>query len=259
MRIALRVEYDGRNFAGWERQPGTRTVQAELEQALSRVAAHRIRTTCAGRTDAGVHAHGQVVHFDSTSTRSARSWVFGANANLPRDVSATWAGSVESTFHARFSARSRHYQYIILNRSVRTALLRGRVTWACQRLDESAMQAAADYLLGEHDFSAYRALACQARNPVRTIYRLDVRRYGEVLLIDVVANGFLHHMVRNIVGVLMAVGMGKNEPKWANEVMESRDRTRGGITASPEGLYLLGVDYPLHFGIPRVLPAGGLW
>ncbi|MGC1954161.1 MAG: tRNA pseudouridine(38-40) synthase TruA [Gammaproteobacteria bacterium] len=259
MRIALRLEYDGRNFAGWERQIEARTVQAELEQALSQVAAHGIRTTCAGRTDAGVHAHGQVVHFDSTSVRTVRSWIFGANSNLPRDVSVTWAGPVERTFHARFSARSRHYQYIILNRFVRSALLRGRVTWECRRLEESVMQAAAGYLLGEHDFSAYRSLACQAKNPVRTIYRLDVRRYGEVVLIDVVANGFLHHMVRNIAGVLMAVGMGKHEPRWAYEVMASRDRTRGGITAPPDGLCLLGVDYPPHFGIPRVSPPGGLW
>ena len=259
MRIALRVEYDGRDFAGWERQPGARTVQAKLEHALGRVAAHGIHTTCAGRTDAGVHAHGQVVHFDSTSLRTARSWVLGANANLPRDISVTWAGTVDSAFHARFSARSRHYQYIILNRPVRSALLRGRVTWASQRLDESSMQGAAEYLLGEHDFTAYRAVACQARNPVRTIYRLDVCRYGEILLVDVVANGFLHHMVRNIVGVLMAVGIGKKEPDWAREVMESRDRTRGGITAPPDGLYLLGVDYPVHYGIPRVLAPGGLW
>ncbi len=259
MRVALRVEYDGQNFAGWERQPKARTVQAELDEALGRVAAHAISTTCAGRTDAGVHAHGQVAHFDSRSNRTARSWVFGANANLPRDITVTWAGSVESAFHARFSAKSRHYQYVILNRPIRTALLRGRVTWECQRLDESTMQAAADYLLGEHDFSAYRARACQARNPVRTIYRLDVRRHGEVLLIDVVANGFLHHMVRNIVGMLMAVGKGKNRPAWALEVMESRDRTRAAITAPPDGLYLLGVDYPAHFGIPRVMLAGGLW
>ncbi len=259
MRVALRVEYDGQNFAGWERQPRARTVQAELEEALGRVAAHAIGTTCAGRTDAGVHAYGQVAHFDSRSNRTARSWVFGANANLPRDITVTWAGSVESAFHARFSAKSRHYQYVILNRPIRTALLRGRVTWECQRLDESTMQAAADYLLGEHDFSAYRARACQARNPVRTIYRLDVRRHGEVLLIDVVANGFLHHMVRNIVGMLMAVGKGKNRPAWALEVMESRDRTRAAITAPSDGLYLLGVDYPAHFGIPRVMPAGGLW
>lgn len=236
-----------------------RTVQAELERALGRVAAHDVRTTCAGRTDAGVHAYGQVVHFDSTSDRSVRSWIFGANSNLPRDVSVTWAAPVESTFHARFSARSRHYQYLILNRSVRSALFRGRMTWECRWLDEWAMQAAADYLLGEHDFSAFRALSCQAKSPVRTVYRLEVRRCGEILLIDVVANAFLHHMVRNIAGVLMAVGVGKKDPKWAYEVLASRDRTCGGITAPADGLYLLGVEYPGHFGIPRVSPTGGLW
>jgi tRNA pseudouridine38-40 synthase len=252
MRIALRIEYDGRNFAGWERQPASRTVQGEIERALARVAAQPIHTICAGRTDAGVHAHGQVVHFDTASVRSERAWILGTNSNLPRDVSVTWARSVERTFHARFSARSRHYQYLILNRSVRPALWQGRVTWECRWLDESAMQAAGDYLLGEHDFSAYRAFACQARNPVRRIHRLEVRRNAEWLSIDVVANGFLHHMVRNIAGVLMAVGMGKNPPQWAREVMESRDRTRGGITAPPDGLYLVGVDYPPHFGIARL-------
>lgn len=259
MRIAIQVEYDGCRFAGWERQPKARTIQAELEQALSRVADRRVDVICAGRTDAGVHAYGQVVHFDTESRRPMHSWVFGANANLPRDVAVTWAGIVDSSFHARFSARGRQYRYVIYNRAVRPAVLRGRVAWECRRLDESRMQTAADYLLGEHDFSAYRALTCQAQNPVRTIQRLEVHRRGELVFIEVVANGFLHHMVRNIVGVLTAIGIGKREPVWAQEVLETRDRTQGGATAVPDGLYLVGVDYPQHFGIPRVSPPGALW
>lgn len=250
MRIALGVEYDGSRFAGWESQPAQRTAQACLEGALSRVADHGVRTVCAGRTDAGVHACGQVVHFDTSAERRMRSWVLGANANLPGDMAVLWAVPVTDEFHARFSACGRHYGYFIFNRAVRPALGRGRMTWQCRPMDVQRMQEAAGHLIGEHDFSSYRALACQARNPVRTIHRLDVTREDALVRIDVVANAFLHHMVRNIAGVLMAVGTGKRDPEWARQVLEARDRTQGGVTAPPDGLYLLLVEYPSGWGIP---------
>ena len=253
MRLALGVEYDGRDFSGWERQPGAATVQATVEVALSRVANHPVKTVCAGRTDAGVHALGQILHFDTTARRSLRSWVFGANANLPYSVSVAWARFVPDDFHARFSARSRHYRYIIFNRPIRPALFAGRVTWECRPLNAHNMACAAGYLVGEHDFSAYRALSCQARNPVRRVHQLNVSRHEESLVtIDIVANAFLQHMVRNIAGVLMAVGTGKQAPEWAREVLEARDRTRGGITARPDGLYLMNVAYPARFSLPSV-------
>lgn len=259
MRISLGVEYDGSGFSGWEVQPAGRTVQAALERALSIVADHRVKTVCAGRTDAGVHALGQVVHFDPEGERSPRAWVFGANANLPHSVSVVWAQAVETDFHARFSARSRHYRYLILNRPVRPALLSRRVTWECRPLSEERMRAAAGYLIGEHDFTSYRSVACQAKNPVRNLHRLEVARAGDLIRVDVVANAFLHHMVRNIAGVLLAVGMGKREPAWAREVLQARDRTQGGMTARPDGLYLMGADYPEHFRIPRVFPSPVVW
>ncbi|NIR29511.1 MAG: tRNA pseudouridine(38-40) synthase TruA [Gammaproteobacteria bacterium] len=250
MRIALGLEYEGTQFAGWETQHRQRTAQACLEQALSRVADRPVRTVCAGRTDSGVHACGQVAHFDTTAQRDMRSWVFGANANLPRDMSVLWAVPVDGEFHARFSARRRWYRYVIFNRAVRPALGRRRVTWECRPLDAERMQQAGRYLVGEHDFSSYRALACQARSPIRTVYELRVARQGALVHIDVSANAFLHHMVRNIAGVLMAVGMGKRPPEWAGEILEARDRTRGGVTAPPEGLYLMRVEYPTTFGLP---------
>ena len=251
MRLALGIEYDGRNFSGWEAQPGAATVQASLEQALSRVANHPVKTVCAGRTDAGVHACGQTVHFDTSVRRSLRSWVFGANANLPFSVSVTWARIVPDDFHARFSAHRRHYRYVIFNRPVRPALLAGRVTWECRQLDTRQMGRAGAYLEGEHDFSSYRALSCQARNPVRRIDRLNVSRHNDlIVVIEIVANAFLHHMVRNIAGVLIAVGLGRRAPEWAKEVLEARDRTKGGVTARPDGLYLIGVEYPERFSLP---------
>ncbi len=251
MRIALGVEYEGTQFAGWEVQPRQRTAQDCLEQALSRVADGPVRTVCAGRTDSGVHARGQVVHFDTTARRDMRSWVFGANANLPRDMSVLWAVPVDAEFHARFSARRRWYRYVIFNRPVRPAIGRRCVTWECRPLDAERMQEAAQHLVGQHDFSSYRALACQARSPVRTVHELRVAREDAWVGIDVSANAFLHHMVRNIAGVLMAVGMGKHPPDWAREILEARDRTRGGVTAPPDGLYLMGVEYPPGFGLPH--------
>lgn len=250
MRIALGLEYDGTGFAGWQIQVGARTVQGQLEQALSRVADRPVGVMCAGRTDAGVHATGQVVHFETEALRDLRAWVLGTNAHLPAEVSVCWAREVRPDFHARFSATERHYRYVVANRETRPALLRGRVWWIHRALDADRAAAAACHLVGEHDFSSFRALACQARHPVRTIHRLEVTRHGEYLYIDVTANGFLHHMVRNLAGVLMAIARGEHPPEWAREVLEARDRTLGGVTAPAAGLYLVRVRYPEHYALP---------
>ncbi len=252
MRIALGVEYDGRDFHGWQLQEGVPTVQEALEGALSKVADHPVRVIVAGRTDTGVHALNQVVHFDSGAPRAMRAWVFGCNSQLPRGVSVNWAEPVSDEFHARFSARARRYRYVILNRPTRPAILAGKVTWECRPLDVERMREAALHLLGEHDFSAYRALGCQAKSPVRTIHRLTLERRGDLVVLETEANGFLHHMVRNIAGVLMAIGMGKAEPAWARVVLESRDRTLGGVTAPPDGLYFVAVRYPEPYRFPAV-------
>lgn len=243
---------------GWQRQthPG-RTVQAAVEEALAKVADHAVEVTCAGRTDAGVHATGQVIHFDTEARRDLRGWLLGTNSNLPPDVAAGWVMEVPEDFHARFKATARQYRYVILNRPTRPALARGELTWAHRPLDAERMQAAARYLTGKHDFSAFRSVECQAKQPVRTLMRLDVRREGERVVLDALADGFLHHMVRNIAGVLMAVGEGKREPGWAREVLEGRDRTLGGVTAPPNGLSLTAVRYPAEYGIP--VPAGALF
>ena len=258
-RIALVVEYDGRGFCGWERQPHGESVQGAVERALSRVADEPVRVTCAGRTDSGVHALGQVAHFDTGALRREDGWRRGANANLDAGVTVVEAREVPDDFHARFSARWRHYRYLLLNRPDRPSVLHGRV--ACDRrpLDLARLRAAAGHLVGTHDFSAYRASACQARSPVRTVHALDVGQRGARVWFDVVADGFLHHMVRNIVGVLLAIGAGEAEPGWAREVLRSRDRTTGGVTASAEGLYLVRVGYPARYRLPLVLPDSGVW
>jgi tRNA pseudouridine38-40 synthase len=250
MRIALGVEYDGSQFNGWQVQAHAPSVQETLEKALGRVAAQPVRVVCAGRTDTGVHALGQVVHFDTTVERTMRSWVLGANVNVPRSVAVLWARPVPDEFHARFAARARRYRYVILNRWVRPAVLDGRVTWERQPLEEAAMAEAAQCLLGTHDFSSFRTVACQAKHPVRTVQRLDVTRHGDFVVIDVVANAFLHHMVRNFAGTLMAVGRGDQEPSWVKAVLEARTRAAAGMTAPADGLYLVGVDYPITFPIP---------
>jgi tRNA pseudouridine38-40 synthase len=259
MRIALGIEYDGRPYCGWQYQDHSPSVQAVVEQALSNVAAHPVRVICAGRTDTGVHAAEQVVHFETEVVRDDKAWVMGTNANLPKSVSVLWVRNVDDTFHARFSAIRRRYRYAIFNRPVRPAFLAGRVAFCFRPLNESRMQKAAQYLMGEHDFNAYRAVACQAKSPVRTVYQLDVTRRDELILIDIEANAFLHHMVRNIAGVLMAIGAGEQEPGWAKEVLEGRDRSLGGVTAPPDGLYLMEVVYPEMFGLPRLPPTSALW
>ncbi len=259
MRIALGVEYDGSSFSGWQRQDNRRTVQGCVEAALSKVANHPVKVMCAGRTDAGVHARGQVIHFETEAIRAVRSWVCGANANMPKDVSMLWAQPVGDDFHARFSARRRRYRYVILSRPVRPTFLAGRVSWDYRAFDETRMAQAASDLVGEHDFTSYRALACQAKTPTRTLYHLDITRQDDLIFLDIAANGFLHHMVRNIAGVLMAIGAGEREPVWARKILDMRDRTAGGVTAPPYGLYLMEVYYPENFAIPALERSAMVW
>lgn len=236
---------------GWQRQSHAgRTVQACLEAALSKVADHPVETICAGRTDAGVHASGQVVHFDSEARRELRGWLLGLNANLPEDAAVNWIKPVADEFHARFKAQARHYCYTILNRPTRPALDRAQATWIHRPLDHERMQVASRHLLGKHDFSAFRAVECQAKSPVRTLHALRVERIGEMVRVDVVADGFLHHMVRNIVGVLVAIGTGKQDVDWSERVLAGRDRAFGGVTAPAQGLCFKAVSYPERFGIP---------
>jgi len=252
MRVAAGVEYCGADFYGWQKQSGQRTIQGCVESALSGVADHLVQVQCAGRTDAGVHAVQQVIHFDTTSKREPHSWVLGTNSNLPADIRITWVKPVEQAFHARFSAKARKYKYIILNRPVSTALYHRRLSWEYRHLDESRMALAAADLIGQHDFTSYRAASCQAKSPVRTINKLDVSRDGDLILIDVEANAFLQHMVRNIAGVLMMIGTGKEQIGWAKQVLMATDRTVGGITAPADGLYLVNVYYDISFSIPEV-------
>ena len=250
MRLALGFEYDGTHYVGWQSQTSGIGVQSVVEKAISVVAAEPIKTTCAGRTDTGVHAAGQVVHFETDAIRSERGWVLGVNSNLPDDISATWAVEVSDEFHARFAATSRTYTYQILNQPVRSALRHRKAWWVHADLDSVAMQTAADSLLGRHDFSAFRAAGCQANTPVREITSLSVIRQAPWISIHVQANAFLQHMVRNISGVLVAIGKGEQTTDWAATILETRDRTKGGMAAPPHGLTLVGVTYPDHFGIP---------
>ena len=251
IRIAMGLEYDGSAFHGWQLQDEARTVQAVVEAAVSRVADHPVRVHCAGRTDRGVHAEEQVIHFDTQARRAERSWVLGANVNLPPDVAVSWARPLDPAFHARFSAIARHYRYRILCRPTRSPLARDRAVWLHQALDLERMRAAAALLVGEHDFSSFRALGCQAKSPVRRVHYCDWGREGEVLELRIGANGFLHHMVRNIVGVLTAIGRGEAEPAWVEELLAIRDRTRGGVTAPPQGLFFVRADYPQAFALPQ--------
>jgi tRNA pseudouridine38-40 synthase len=250
-RFAAGLEYDGRPYAGWQHQPGLATVQDTLQRALARVADAPIECVCAGRTDAGVHAAAQVVHFDSDALRTERSWRLGANTYLPRDISVIWVREVPPQFHARYTATARSYRYVILNRDSRPGLASGRATWERRPLEAQRMHEAAQALVGEHDFSAFRAVECQARSPVRNVEWLRVARSGEWVEIDVTANAFLHHMVRNIAGLLMSVGIGDSPSTRVAEVLAGRDRKANAATAPPDGLYLAAVRYPAQFGLPR--------
>lgn len=250
MRLAMGIEYDGTGYSGWQIQIGQRTVQGTLEKGLSKVANHPVKLICAGRTDTGVHAIQQIVHFDTTAIRKERSWVLGTNVNIPSDVSVNWAKFVDENFHARYSAIARKYRYIILNRSTRSALHKRRATWIHWPLAVQQMHIAAQALVGEHDFSSFRAVACQSRTAIREIYQISVSRKGEYVFIDVIANAFLHHMVRNIAGVLIAIGKGEKPVSWVRDLLEIRNRRCGGVTAEPEGLYLIDVVYPHEYDIP---------
>lgn len=249
-RIALGLEYDGSAFAGWQAQSHAHGVQSAVEAVLSQVADHPIEVIAAGRTDAGVHAAMQVVHFDTDAERSERSWVLGANTNLSPHVSALWARQTTGAFHARYSASARSYRYLILNRGPRPALAAKRVAWIRDPLDATRMHEAAQHLLGEHDFTSFRAAECQARSPMRRLHEISVVRRGELVVLSVTANAFLHHMVRNIAGVLIAIGGGERPVDWAAEVLAARDRKRGGVTAPGSGLYLWGVRYAAALQLP---------
>lgn len=250
MRIALGIEYDGTDYFGWQRLSHGPTLQAAVEEATSFVADQPIQVTCAGRTDAGVHARCQVVHFDTQASRSPRAWSLGCSARLPGDVAVIWAREVADDFHARFRAVRRAYRYCILNRAVRPALQARFVAWERLPLDAARMHAAARALIGEHDFSAFRSQACQANHPRRTVHRLDVSRQGDQVVIEVEANAFLHHMVRNFVGTLLPVGRGERDPAWVAEVLSGGDRSLAGPTAEARGLTFLGPRYPAGSGLP---------
>lgn len=252
MRIALGVEYDGSAYNGWQSQPDVPNVQDALSAALSQIGGERMPVHAAGRTDTGVHALEQVVHFDARAVRPLTAWVRGANALLPHDIAVLWAHAVPDEFHARFSAEARSYQYVLVNRPARVGVHHGKVGWFHQPLDLAAMRLAAECLLGEHDFSAFRAAECQARSPIKNLTRLDIRQQGDTLFFNLTANAFLHHMVRNIVGCLVYVGKGKHPPQWIKEVMDGRDRSRAAPTFAPDGLYLQRIHYAPHWGLPQL-------
>jgi tRNA pseudouridine38-40 synthase len=257
MRIALGVEYDGSPYFGWQSQADGQTVQDTLQYALSKIAGEQpageqVSVIAAGRTDTGVHAIEQVVHFDTQAVRPLSAWVRGVNALLPDSIAVRWAHPVPDEFHARFSAHGRSYRYLLLNRAVRPAIQAGKVGWFHAPLDVAAMQAAAQNLLGKHDFSAFRAAQCQARSPVKHLQQLDIHRQGELLVFDLSADAFLHHMVRNIVGCLVYVGKGKYPPSWLGDVMAGRERSFAAPTFSPDGLYLRRITYEGKWGLPQV-------
>ncbi|MBL4260043.1 tRNA pseudouridine(38-40) synthase TruA [Vibrio fluvialis] len=258
MRIALGIEYDGTQYYGWQRQREVKSVQEELEKALTVIANHPVEVQCAGRTDAGVHGTGQVVHFDTTATRKIVAWSMGANANLPKNIAVRWAKEVPDEFHARFSATARRYRYVIYNHMFRPGIMSSGVSHYHGELDVERMHRAGQFLLGENDFTSFRAVHCQSRSPWRNIMHLNVTRHERYIVIDIKANAFVHHMVRNITGSLIAVGRGEQEPEWIQWLLEAKDRRLAGATAKAEGLYLVDVDYPEVFDLPKA-PLGPLF
>lgn len=250
MRVALGVSYNGQAYQGWQSQSSGQTVQDKLEKALGKFAAQRVSTVCAGRTDAGVHGIMQVVHFDTPLERETCSWVRGTNANLPRDIAVQWAVVTPAEFHCRASATSRRYAYVLYESPVRPSIDQGRVGWAFKALDGDAMRKAADLLLGEHDFTSFRASQCQALTPLKTMLEIDFSKRGSYWRIEFEANAFLHHMIRNIMGCLVTIGQGKQLPQWMGEVMAARDRRAAAPTFPPDGLYFLGPRYDPRWGIP---------
>lgn len=252
-RIALGIEYDGSKYYGWQRQNEVRSVQEKLEKALSKVANEPIMVFCAGRTDSGVHATGQVVHFDTGMQRKDAAWTLGVNANLPGDIAVRWVKHMPEDFHARFSATARRYRYIIYNQRLRPAVLSQGVTHFYHPLDADLMHRAAQCLLGENDFTSFRALQCQSRSPWRKLEHINVTRFGAYVVVDIKANAFLHHMVRNIVGSLMEIGCGNQPENWMAELLVAKERKLAAATGKAEGLYLVCVDYPQHFALPEPL------
>ncbi|MFO1388972.1 tRNA pseudouridine(38-40) synthase TruA [Cellvibrio sp.] len=254
-RVALAIEYKGTDFHGFQTQPnGVKTVQQALEKALSKVADEAITLVCAGRTDAGVHATNQVIHFDTLAKRLPKAWVMGTRPHLPDSVSVKWAKDVAPNFHARFSALNRTYRYLISDAKTSSALLHDQITWSSRPLDVEKMREGAAHLVGKHDFTSFRATQCQAKSPIRQIHYLHIIRRGDLIVIEVQANAFLHHMVRNMVGVLMAVGVGDKPTSWVGEVLAAKNRSAGGVTSRPFGLYLVSVDFPSEFDLPKLLP-----
>ncbi len=251
-RYALGLQYDGRDWLGWQSQPGGRTVQDSLEAALSRFADEPLRVVAAGRTDSGVHASAQVVHFDCGATRPAHAWVRGLNSLLPASIAARWVQPVDESFHARFGAISRTYHYVLYVDPIRSAHLARRAGWFYHPLDVAAMRAAASVLIGTHDFTAFRSAECQAASPVRTLHALEIEQRGRFVVLRLHADAFLHHMVRNIVGSLVSVGRGRQPVQWMAEVLQGRDRSLAAATFMPDGLYLTDVAYPERYGLPRV-------
>lgn len=251
-RYAAVIEYNGSAFHGWQRQKHHHepTVQEALEQAISFVANHTVEVSCAGRTDAGVHATRQVIHFDSPAVRSDYGWLMGINTRLPEGVSVQWISQVADDFHARYKAQSRRYRYLIVNQKARPALMHDQLTWWRYPLDINLMQEAANMMLGEHDFSAFRAKDCQAKSPVKTMHRIDIQRWNDIILIELEASAFLYHMVRNIVGVLLPIGEGHQPVSWMQDVLASQDRNQAGVTAPGNGLHFVGVRYPDEYAIP---------
>lgn len=252
MRIILVLEYDGSRYCGWQSQPENCSIQDALETALSKIAQEKIRVITAGRTDAGVHALYQVVHFDTFAQRSINAWVRGVNALLPDDIAILWASEVSAKFHARYSALERRYLYLLLNQPVRPGINHKKVGWFHQPLQLEIMQHAANILIGEHDFSSFRAVECQAKSPVRIITQLKIVRHGNLFIFDLCANAFLQHMVRNIIGCLVYIGKGKYSSEWMLELLESCDRTYAAPTFSAAGLYLKGVRYDPSWGMPEL-------
>lgn len=254
-RVVLAIEYNGCAFHGFQKQAhGIDTVQDNLERALSEVANEPITLICAGRTDAGVHATDQIIHFDTLSSRPLKAWTKGVNALLPDSVCVKWAMPVSPYFHARFSATSRTYRYLICCSPARPALGADQLTWERRSLNVDVMRQASQTLIGEHDFTSFRAVRCQAKNPIRRVHHIEILEQGDLLCVEIKANAFLHHMVRNIIGVLLEVGCGKESVEWVAQVLALKDRANAGTMAKPNGLHLVGVEYPEHFGLPQALP-----